>query len=185
MVKKTASSRMIVLRGFLIIVLVVSFLLLAISFINLLVPISIVEQMKYVDGFLTKITVIFTIAAILLLGWGKLWKGVRKNKNLITTVIQNIWLFFKKRHVLFGWLVAAAGTAHSIYFTIYLPEQMIGFWSGVIAFFVMIVLVVLGYYFNQKAKSNPKIGKFHLWLGVLFFIAFVYHFIDSKGGQFH
>ncbi|NDI36904.1 hypothetical protein [Chengkuizengella sediminis] len=183
--KKTASRRMIALKGFLMIVLVVSFLLLAISFINLFVPISFVEQMKYVDGFLTKITVIFTIAAILLLVWDKLWMGVRKNRNVITTAIRKIWLFFKTRHVLFGWLVAAAGTAHSIYFTVYLPEQMIGFWSGVIAFIIMILLVVLGYYFNNKAKTNPLIGKYHLWLGILFFIAFIYHFIDSKGGQFH
>ncbi|MDP5276030.1 hypothetical protein [Chengkuizengella axinellae] len=182
--KNKASHKMVLLKGFLKLVLVVSFVFLAISLINLVVPIFFIDQMEGVDVFLTKVTMVFTISAILLFVWGKLWKSVRTKKtkeNKSSNVIRKIWLFFKTRHVLFGWIVVAAGIAHSLYFTIYLPEQMIGFWSGVIAFIIMIIAVVFGYYFNKKSVTNPLIGKLHLWIGVLFFITFVYHFIDSKG----
>ncbi|OEH94291.1 hypothetical protein [Bacillus solimangrovi] len=179
--RKKDSRKFIILKSFFIVVLVVSSFLTIISLMNNVVPSLIVNELQIVDVFLTKVTIIFSIAAIALLLFRKLWMPIRKDQNNVSNIMRKSWLFLKKRHVLFGWITAAAATAHSVYFLVFLPEQMDVVVSGSIVAIIMIILVILGQYLNNKTKLNPLIGKVHLWLGVIFFISLMYHFVDSHG----
>jgi uncharacterized protein YacL len=131
------------------------------------------------DVFLTKMTQIFGFAAVFLILFRMIWIGVKKSKTRSVQWIFSTWQFLKHRHVLFGWIVVAAGTAHSLYFLLFLPSNMNGVYSGLLAFTVMIVLVFFGYKLNQKVRTSRNVRTVHTILGILFTIALVYHMVES------
>ena len=130
------------------------------------------------DSFLTKMTQIFGIVAVFLIIFRKVWMGVKKSKVLNLRWIFPTWQFLKKRHTLFGWIVVAAGTAHSLYFLLFIPSDMNGVFSGILAFVVMILMVLFGYKLNQKVRTTKYVRLSHTLLGIAFMIGLVYHMVE-------
>jgi hypothetical protein len=132
------------------------------------------------DLFLTKMTEIFGFAAVFLILFRKIWMWAKKSKVPNGRWIFAIWQFLKKRHVLFGWIVAAAGTAHSLYFLIFIPNDMNGVYSGLLAFAVMIMMIFFGNKLSQKVRTNRNVRISHTILGIVFMIGLVYHVMDLR-----
>jgi hypothetical protein len=127
------------------------------------------------DKILTKMAEIFSFAAVLLIVARLIWNGARKINIPFLQWLRSLWKFFRQRHVFFGWIVAAAGTAHSLYFLIFLPRNMNGVVSGLLALAVMAVLVFLGYVVENKARTNKLIKNIHMILGILFIASILFH----------
>src|SRR4051794_28366255 len=111
MQKNMAKNHLRYLKGFNWVVVILSAVLVlggTLSLVGLL-PTSI---WRGLDHFLTKITQLFGFAAVFLILTRMIWTLVKKSKVPNVRWIFSIWQFLKKRHVLFGWIVAAAGTAH-------------------------------------------------------------------------
>ena len=130
------------------------------------------------DAFLTKMTQIFGFAAVFLIFFRMIWMGVKKSKVLNLRWIFSTWQFLKKRHTFFGWIVVATGTAHSLYFLLFIPSDMNGVYSGLLAFTVMIVMVLFGYKLNQKERTTRYVRISHTILGIVFMIGLVYHMVE-------
>ena len=130
------------------------------------------------DVFLTKMTQFFGFAAVFLILTRMIWTFVKKSKVPNVRWIFSTWQFLKKRHVLFGWIVVAAGTAHSLYFLIFIPNDMNGVFSGLIAFAVMIVMVIFGYILNLTKRTHRSVRVLHTFLGIAFIVGLLYHMAD-------
>jgi hypothetical protein len=135
------------------------------------------------DKILTNMAQLFSYAAVLLIVVRLIWNGASKVNIPFLQWLRSLWKFFRQRHVFFGWIVAAAGTAHSLYFLIFLPRNMNGVVSGLLALAVMAVLVLLGYVVDNKARSSKLIKNIHRVLGILFIASILFHTATLHGGQ--
>lgn len=160
------------LKIFFWLILLMSISLTAVSLVMELTPLHDLKILRVMDGFLNKMIIIFSICAIALFFGGKLRSIVGGTKK--------IWLFLKARHVLFGWIVAAAATSHSVYFLVFLPQQMSITISGLVALGIMASLVVIGFYFDKKARANKRIRIIHTILGFSFIASLIYHVVAIK-----
>ena len=175
--KNMAKNHLRYLKGFSWVVVILSVVLVlggTLSLVGLL-PTSI---WRGLDHFLTKMTEIFGFAAVFLILFRMIWMLMKKSKVPNIRWIFSIWQFLKKRHVLFGWIVAAAGTAHSLYFLIFIPNDMDGVYSGLIAFAVMLAMVIFGYKLNLKERTHRSVRVLHTFLGIAFIIGLLYHMAD-------
>ncbi|MEH7114305.1 hypothetical protein V7124_18230 [Neobacillus niacini] len=174
MEKYMANNHLRYLKGFRWFVIVLSAVLVlggTLSVVGLL-PNSI---WRGLDHFLTKMTQIFGFAAVFLIIFRMIWRLMKKSKIPNVRWIFSAWQFLKKRHVLFGWIVAAAGTAHSLYFLIFIPNDMNGVYSGLVAFAVMIVMVIFGYKLNLKERTSRNVRVLHTILGIAFIFGLLFH----------
>lgn len=170
--KRAGKTRMLLLRVFVWLIVMISIFLMVGSLMSWLTPAHDWLILKVMDGFLTKMTIIFSICAIALFISGKLTSvigGARK-----------IWLFLKARHVLFGWIAVAAAAGHSVYFLVFLPKQMNVVISGLAAFAIMMPLVVAGFYFDKKARMDKRIRIIHTILGFGFIASLIWHVVIIK-----
>ncbi len=127
------------------------------------------------DKVLTKFTEIFGFAAVFLLLARMVWTRLKKRGGVRSPLVGSLWLFLRKRHEMFGWIVAAAGTAHSIYYLVLIPRDLNGVVSGLIAFAIMAALVLIGYVLTMKDVEMKHTRWLHTVLGILFFVALLYH----------
>lgn len=171
-----------VLKSFTWLIVILSVLLVIVSLLSLTGWMQPVIG-RSLDQILTKMAEIFAYIAVFLLVVRLIWNGARKYKITFLQWTRSLWAFLRIRHVLFGWIVAAAGTAHSLYFLIFLPRDMNGVVSGLLAFAVMAVLVMLGYVVDQKARTNKWIKNIHMIVGILFVAAILFHTASLHGGE--
>lgn len=129
------------------------------------------------DLFLTKMTQIFGFAAVFLILFRMIWILMKKSKVPNVRWIFSTWQFLKKRHVLFGGIVTAAGTAHRLYFLIFIPNDMKGVYSGLVVFAVMIVMVIIGYKLNLKERTSRDVRVPHTILGIAFIFGLIFHMV--------
>jgi hypothetical protein len=168
-IKSTGKSRIWLLKIFFWLILLMCISLTAVSLVTELTISHDSIILRVMDGFLTKMTIVFSICAIALFFGGKLKSIIGGTKK--------IWLFLKARHVLYGWIVAAAATSHSVYFLVFLPHQMSITVSGLVALGIMAPLVVVGFYFDKKASANKRIRIIHTILGFSFIASLIYHVV--------
>jgi hypothetical protein len=135
------------------------------------------------DKILTNIAQLFSYAAVLLIVARLIWNGASKVNIPFLQWSRSLWKLFRQRHVFFGWIVFASGAAHSLYFLIFLPRNMNGVVSGLLALAVMAVLVLLGYVVDNKARTNKLIKNIHMVLGILFIASILFHTATLHDGE--
>ncbi|TJY42342.1 hypothetical protein E5161_10115 [Cohnella pontilimi] len=168
-VRSTRATRMWLLKGFVWLIVMMSIFLTIGSLLTELNPSHDWMLLRVTDGFLNKMIIIFSVCAVALFLLGK--------TRSVIGGLKKIWLFLKARHVLFGWIVAAAATSHSVYFLVFLPQQMSMTISGLAALVIMAPLVIVGFYFDKKARANKRIRILHTILGFSFIAGLIYHVI--------
>jgi hypothetical protein len=171
-----------VLKGFSWLIVIISALLVIESLLSLAGWIQPVIG-EGLDKISTSMVQIFSYAAVLLIVIRLIWNGARKVNIPFHQWLGSLWKFFRQRHVFFGWIVAATGTAHSLYFLIFLPRNMNGVVSGLLALAVMVVLVLLGYMVDNKARTSKLIKNIHSVLGILFIASILIHTATLHDGE--
>jgi hypothetical protein len=100
---------------------------------------------------------------------------------------RNILLFLREHHRLFGWIALATATSHALYFLPVMTNlpvsevlQKSGILSGIVAWFVLAILVLLGLWIENalKHKRLAKRTRFtHTVVALIFLGSFIAHFI--------
>ena len=93
--------------------------------------------------------------------------------------VRDFLIFLNKFHIYFGWIVLATATAHGIYF-LALFSSTPKIISGVMAWFVLVVLVGLGLWIDMSKKKGKyrKNNKYiHITLACLFVILVIVHIL--------
>jgi len=133
------------------------------------------SPLRPLDGLLDHASELFAILAVSLIGWRLLGSSLRKAQPVLAKTLQRVWLFFRSRHMLFGWIVAAAATGHGVYFLLQWPRHQSAQYSGLIAYAAMGAVIGVGVYFQYRGRSSRKVRIVHTALGILFVAAMLVH----------
>lgn len=128
-------------------------------------------------GVIAFLVAVYAVSQWLVRRW-YLWIK-RYGRSLLVKATQNILLFLRKYHQLFGWLVLAAATGHALsYGPAFTRMKASDAVTGVLSWIILAVLVFWGYWLERRTKkklaAKPQ-RLIHTGIALIFFLFLIFH----------
>ncbi|MGZ4123841.1 MAG: hypothetical protein ACXVOI_11645 [Tumebacillaceae bacterium] len=87
-------------------------------------------------------------------------------------------LFFRKNHIVFGWVTLITVTAHGLYYLFVYSDKRWDVYTGWSSWGALCVLALLGVFFDKKLTSRQSIKRvkiYHIGLAFVFVVGVTLH----------
>ncbi len=119
-----------------------------------------------------------SIAAVGIWVIRKIYLEIKKREIKDYNITKQSALFLRKHHILIGWVVIFASTAHGIYFLLNYPNRQNEIYTGLFIWLALVFLAGIGAFFDFKLKDkrkHKKIRIYHITFSVLFLLGLIIH----------
>lgn len=122
------------------------------------------------------VAVVFGIVSFVIWGIKTMFTNMKKDKvKDVKEVVSNTYKFLSKYHIFVGIITLVLGLAHSIYFIIRPPGNIVHFIEGMASMVGLFSVSAVGIIFHFKSV-NPKVARFwHIVAALLFVIGTGFH----------
>lgn len=115
------------------------------------------QNLERMSNTLGVFSFLWGLAAVFIFASKRLFRRLHNKRVNDGDVVRRILLLVKDHHNLFGWVTLAAATAHGFYFLFHAPNTWFEFYSGVGAWFALVLLAVSGMWIGHVAKVPNRV----------------------------
>ncbi|KEO84910.1 hypothetical protein EL26_02550 [Tumebacillus flagellatus] len=102
----------------------------------------------------------------------RIYVEMKKRKLPDFELTRQAILFLRKNHIVFGWITLVTVTAHGLYYLFVSTNKTFEVYTGWISWGVLVVLTLLGVFFDKKLADKQKIKRVKLYhIGFAFVFA--------------
>ncbi|GLV54780.1 hypothetical protein KDH_16270 [Dictyobacter sp. S3.2.2.5] len=151
----------------------------AIAIASLLLPHDESFWLGKVSNLAGKVAVIVMLASLALWVCRQLYILIKKrNIRPFQGILRQFFLFFRKSHPLWGWIVLTTATIHAAYYFLPFTRLTPRMQTGIVAWIILACLVVFGLRYQSALRNRTLHKNIRLWhviTAVVFVIVALIH----------
>ncbi|GCE30739.1 hypothetical protein KDA_62230 [Dictyobacter alpinus] len=132
-----------------------------------------------ISNITAKLAIIVTAASVALWVSRQVYLLLKKGKlQALQNLLRPIFLFLRKSHPLWGWIVLTAATIHAVYYFFPFSDLSRRMQTGIVAWLVLLCLALFGLRYQSSLRNKnfqKSIRLWHVVTAVVFLVVLFIH----------